>query len=234
MKNKSRLFKVLIVICILSMVVRFGNLCILIMGDYEKKNVYALSHTGYYVWEILDYEDVHFGMTRDGEKILHLSEDCELSQWTIRYWDILGVFGVHNIETFYAISQECTDEGFNDYHVIMDKFTVAAIIFECVILAIHVMAIIFLIKSCEFSVEKMVDEDSNSIQVKQCNLKWKFIELFTYSIMIETIICIIKTNGYYVNLMFWGILFLVPVYILTTIVIMILYFNRKKKIKIQV
>ena len=42
------------------------------------------------------------------------------------------------------------------------------------------------------------------------------------------------TNGYYVNLMFLGILFLVPVYILTTIVIMILYFNRKKKIKIQV
>ena len=70
MKNKRRLFKLIMVICILSTLVRFGNLCLLTMGDDSKKNVYALSHTGYYVWEILNDDDMYFGMTRDGEKII--------------------------------------------------------------------------------------------------------------------------------------------------------------------
>ena len=116
----------------------------------------------------------------------------------------------------------------------MQKFVITAIVFETMLIVVHIIVIPFLAKSCKLCTEKIANEDQSSIQVKQCNLKWKCIEIFTYSIIVETIICMIKSNGYYTNFMFLGILFLLPVYILTIIVIMIIYYIKKRKIKIQV
>ena len=96
MKNKSRLLKILIILILLSTFIRLGNICILTLGDYAKKNIYALSYTGGCVWEIIGDAGEYKELGWERDIIVDFDGEYELSRVSRGIWDILGMFGIHN------------------------------------------------------------------------------------------------------------------------------------------
>lgn len=96
MKNKKRLLKIVTIVLLFSTIVRFGNICLLTLGDYSKKNVYALSNTGAWVWwfmgDAADYE-----VDGDGAASVQFEGEYEISRESGGKWDALGMFGIHNV-----------------------------------------------------------------------------------------------------------------------------------------
>ena len=291
MKNKRRLFTIFTIILIFSALIRLGNVFLLILGDYSKKNVYALSHTGACVWEMMgDVAD--YGASREGKTVVQFGREFEISRESGGMWDILGMFGVHNVQekektiifdvssfncyldiidksidvcrdgsynTIFviedgeiAVTQETdeaivekyadkvdeiiqkSDEILKKYKMAMDKFTILAVIFESVLLVIHAMVIAFLFVSNRRIAEKMASEDQSSNLAKRCNLKWGLVEMLVYSFIVEVVISIIMSNGYYLDFVVFNVIFWTPIYIITMIVSFVIYFIKKKKLKKEV
>ena len=291
MKNKRRLFKIFIIILIFSALIRLGNVFLLILGDYSKKNVYALSHTGECVWELVD-NAADYGVSREGETTVHFGKEYEISRGRRGMWDILGIFGIHNVQErertiifsvpnfncYLDIADKsidvCRNGSYNpiftvedgqivtskdenesivekyadkvdeivqksneilkNYKIVIDKFINMAVVFESVLFVVHVILIVFLSVSCRRIAEKMENEDHSSNLAKQYNLKWGLVEMLVYSFMVEVVISIIMSNGYYVDFVVFNVIFWRPIYIITMIVSFVIYFIKKKKLKKEV
>lgn len=290
MKNKSILLKTLIIMLVLSALVRFGNIYILAFGD--EPNVYALSHTGGLICNLM-IDGTDFGVTIDETSILQFGDDYEISNWNRGAWELLGLFGIHNMNdganmiSFYntgyngsinieedeSISFYCKQNCENDYahfwvidgqivvsnkvyqaaidehadvmdEVIykaedalrtyqetMNRLVLVGITFESILLVIHVVLIIRLSMLHEKVEKQIAFEEPNSVSFKIRNLNWGLVMWLFFSFMFELLLLILFVEGDYLSFVVFGVLFWVPLYIITAIAIFVIYFILRQKYK---
>ena len=288
MKNKSRLLKVFIIILVLSALVRVGNLYILAFSD--EPSVYALSHTGGFLCELM-IDGTNYGVTMDGTSILHLGDDYEISKWNRGAWELLGVFGIHNMNdgarrisfdntgyngsididgesiSFYC-EQNCdnyyahfqlidgqivvndnryqaaidehadvmdavvykAEDALRTYQETMNRLVLVGITFESILLVIHVVLIVHLSMLKEKTEKLIVLEDPNSVSFKLRNLNWGLVMWLFFSFMFELLVLILYVEGDYLCVVVFGVLFLAPIYIITAIAILVIYFIRRSRL----
>lgn len=288
-KNKKRVICFLLVFFIICSIVRIGNIYILSIGDYSKKNVYAASYIGYHL--IKDIEGVSGGgVYREyGDFGIALKAGYEFEYVNPGMWNILGAFDIHNFSdsvddlsfnisdycvsvylddqdiTFYysgesendyanfkVIDNEIvlTDQSYSaaieehfevlddiivkseeiigDYKSIMNQFCSKAIAFEMIILIICIILIVLLIMWYRKNSKKLFDKES--VKLKKSNLKWACVETQMYGFIVELIITFLLSDGSLTGFMIYYIMFFTPVYIVTFIVALVVYFIRKRSL----
>lgn len=292
MKNKKRVLILLIVILVINLIVRIGNIGILCLGENSQKNVYATSYMGCCFWDGLDGVEQISGLSMTdvfADCSIHFEKGYELENINKGTWGVLGMFGIHNLADSvegisFEISQYYVDvyenqisfsyngksendyayfivdnneiileddryaaaleehkdildkiipksqEYYKDYTEKMKGFCKQAIIFEAIILLISIVLVIVLAKCYIVAARKIAEEDIKSIKARKSNLNYGLIESLLYSAIIEFILMILLCEGIITNFILYCIVYLVPMYVCTSVVIVVIYLIKRKKI----
>ena len=123
-----------------------------------------------------------------------------------------------------------SQEYYKDYTEKMKGFCKRAIIFEAIILLISIVLVIVLAKCYIVAARKIAEEDIKSIKARKSNLNYGLIESLLYSAIIEFILMILLCEGIITNFILYCIVYLVPMYVCTSVVIVVIYLIKRKKI----